>query len=174
MAENDNTRGPGVNERVAEMKGDPELLELEQLYTDAGLPRLERTPERLAEEIRERARRKTAEILESNNVTQLAPKKRRTLQMVSGFSMAAGVLLGILLPLDFLQQENGEIGQQVSPPIFMGQEELQEELSELDLENPRVWQKLIMDTVVSGDMDKAQVLIEEFNRRFPDYDPVEE
>jgi hypothetical protein len=156
------------------MKEDPELLELEQLYTDAGLPKSEQTPERLAQQIREQARRKAAETLESAGVVRLASRKPITLKMVSGFSLAAGVLLGILLPLDFLQQENGEIGQQVSPPIFMGQEELQEELSELDLENPRVWQKLIMDTVVSGDMDKAQVLIEEFNRRFPDYDPVEE
>ena len=75
--------------------------------------------------------------------------------------------------MDFSQQDSSEIGQQVTPPIFMGHEEPEQELSELDVSDPRAWQKLILETVISGDMDKAQVLIEEFNRRFPDYDSVD-
>ena len=131
MTDNESTPGARADERISEMKEDPELQELEQLYTNTGLPRSERTPERLAQEIRARAERKAAENLESSSFVRLAPRKPPRLQIVSGFSLAAGVLLGILLPFEALHRNDHDTNNQITPPVFMGQEELKEEISGL-------------------------------------------
>ena len=147
---------------------DPELYELEQLYARTAPAGSEQTPDHIVENIRQLALTQEEKNLQSHKILRLIPRKALTFPTVSGLSIAAGLLIGILLPFDGDLGLNESLPVQSTQPVFMGQEQLEGELN-LIISDPRAWQKLILESVIAGEMEKAQSLISEFNQRFPDF-----